>query len=146
MKKYVVRLEPQEREALEKLVRRGRVAAYKVRHANILLQADEAGVNWTDQRIGEGLGVSIRAIEQLRKRFVEEGLESCLERKKQERPSIEPMFDGEKEARLIALSCSQPPVGRARWSLALLADKAVELKIVQATSVETVRRVLQKTR
>jgi transposase len=146
MKKYVVRLEQQERQRLERLVHRGKAAAYKIRHANMLLMADADGPGWNDERIAQGLGVSVGQVERLRKRFVERGLDACLERKKQERPSIEPMFDGEKEARLIALACGKAPRGRERWSLRLLADKAVELRIVESASHETVRRVLQKTR
>jgi hypothetical protein len=146
MKKYIVRLESDERERLQRLVRAGKAAAYKIRHANMLLMADANGPGWADEQIAEGLGVSIGQIEHLRKRFVEQGLEACLERKKQDRPSIEPKFDGEKEAKLIALACGKAPEGRERWSLRLLADRAVELRIVESTSHETVRQVLQKTR
>jgi len=146
MKKYIVRLEADERERLQRLVRAGKAAAYKIRHANMLLMADADGPAWSDERIVEGLGVSVGQIEHLRQRFVEQGLDACLERKKQERPSIEPKFDGEKEAKLIALACGKAPQGRERWSLRLLADRAVELRIVESTSHETVRQVLQKTR
>ena len=146
MKRYVVRLEPQEREGLERLVRVGKAAAYKIRHANMLLMADAEGRGWGDETIAQGLGVSVGQVEHLRKRFVERGLDACLERKKQERPSIEPRFDGESEARLIALACGKPPGGRPRWSLRLLADKAVELRIVESASHETVRQTLKKTR
>ena len=145
-KKYVVRLEPAEREQLRQLARAGKRAAYKIRHANMLLMADADGPAWSDERIAEGLGVSVGQTEHLRRRFVEHGLEACLERRKQERPSVAPMFDGEKEARLIALACGTPPDGRARWSLRLLADRAVELRIVESTSHETVRQTLKKTR
>jgi transposase len=100
----------------------------------------------TDERAAEALGVSVGTIEQLRRRLVQQGLDACLERKKQDHPSVEPKFDGEKEARLITLACSRAPDGRERWSLRLLADRAVELKIVDSTSRETVRRVLSKTR
>ena len=85
-------------------------------------------------------------MEHLRRRLIEQGLEACLSRKPQEHPSIEPMFDGEKEAKLFAVACGRAPVGYGRWSLRLLADRVVELKIVESTSYETVRRVLQKTR
>jgi transposase len=147
MKRYVVRLEPEERRRLRELVSVGQAAAYKIRHAHILLQADEskAGPGWPDPRIAEGLGVSIRAIEYLRQRFVEQGLAACLERKKREHPPVPAKFDGRQEAKLIALACSRPPRGRERWSLRLLADRVVELKIVDSVSHETVRRVLQKT-
>jgi len=146
MKKYIVRLEPQEREQLQQLVSAGRVAGYKIKHANMLLMADIGGAGWTDEHIAEGLNVSVGQCEHLRKRFVEQGLEACLQRKKQEYPSVEPKFDGEKEAKLIALACSKAPDGYERWSLRLLADRAVELEIVDSTSYETVRRTLQKTR
>ena len=147
MKRYVVRLESAERRRLKELVSTGKAAAYKIRHANILLQADESklGPGWSDSRIAEGLGVSVRSIEHLREQFVEKGLEACLERKKRQTPPVAPMFDGHKEARLLAVACSQPPNGYARWSLRLLADRVVELKIVDAVSHETIRRVLQKT-
>jgi len=146
MKRYVVRLEPDERERLQRLARAGKAAAYKIRHANMLLMADADGPGWSDERIAEGLGVSIGQMEHLRRRLVEEGLDACLERKQQEHPSVEPRFDGEAEARLIAVACGKAPEGRERWSLRLLADKAVELRIVGSTSHETVRRVLKKTR
>jgi transposase len=147
-RKYVVRLNTHERERLRGVVRGGKAAAYKVRHANILLAVDESrgGAGLTDVRAAKALGVSVGTIEQLRRRLVEQGLDACLERKKQDRPSVEPKFDGEQEARLIALACSKAPDGRERWSLRLLADRAVELKIVDSTSHETVRQVLSKTR
>lgn len=147
-KKYVVRLEVAERERLRGLVRAGKAAAYKIRHANILLAVDESreGPGLTDERAARALDVSVGTIEPLRRRLVERGLEACLERKKQDRPSVEPKFDGEQEARLIALACSKAPDGRELWSLRLLADRAVELKIVDSASHETVRRVLSKTR
>lgn len=147
MKRYVVRLEAVERRRLKELVSTGRVAAYKIRHANILLQADESKSRpgWPDTRIAEGLAVSVRSIEYLRKRFVEEGLEACLAPKKRPFPPVAPKFDGRKEAKLVAVACSQPPKGYERWSLRLLADRVVELKIVDAVSHETIRRVLQKT-
>lgn len=146
MKKYMVRLEPLEREQLQQMVNVGRVAGYKIKHANMLLMADTRGPGWTDKQIAVGLRVSVGQCEHLRKRFVEQGLEACLQRKKQERPSVEPKFDGAKAAKLIALACSKAPDGYARWSLRLLADRAVKLEIVDATSHETVRRTLQKTR
>ena len=95
-------------------------------------------------RISEALGVSAGQVEHLRKRLVEDGLETCLQRKKQQRPSIEPMFDGEAEAKLIALACSEAPAGRQRWSLRLLTDRAVALQIVESTSHETVRAFFKK--
>lgn len=146
MKRYVVRLENDERQMLEALRDKGKVAGYRMRHANMLLMADANGTAWTDEQIAEGLGVSVGQCEFLRKRFVEQGLEACLRRKKQDRSSVKPRFDGEAEAKLIALACSKAPEGYARWSLRLLADKAVELQIVEAVCYETVRVTLQKTR
>ena len=145
-KRYVVRLDGEERERLQELVDTGKVAGYKIRHANMLLMADVAGPAMTDPQISKALGVSVGQVEHLRKRLVEEGLDACLRRKPQEHPSTAAMFDGEKEARLIALACGKAPDGYGRWSLRLLANRAVELKIVESTSHETVRRVLQKTR
>lgn len=147
MKRWMVRLEAEERNRLEQLVRTGKAAAYKIRHSNVLLAVDEsgAGPGLPDEQVASALGVSVRSIESLRRRFVEEGLDAALGRKKRERPSIEPMFDGRSEAKLIAVACGPTPKGRARWTLELLADRVVELKIVEHCSRETVRRTLQKT-
>ena len=147
MKKHIVRLELQERQELERLVSRGRGAAYRIRHAHILLAADQSpgGPGLTDSRVATTLGVSVRSIEHLRRRLVEEGFEAALDRKKQSRPSVERKFDGRKEARLVALSCSRPPEGRKRWTLRLLADRLVELRVFESVSHESVRRTLQKT-
>jgi transposase len=148
MKKWIVRLEAEERARLAQLVRGGKTAAYKIRHANVLLAVDEAdgGRGLEDEEVSRTLGIGVRAIESLRQRFVEEGLEACLARRKQERPSIEPMFDGEKEAKLIAVACGPAPKDRARWTLELLADRVVELRIVEACSPATIQRMLKKKR
>jgi transposase len=148
MKKYIVRLDAAERARLEQLVRVGKAAAYRIRHANILLAVDAAapGLKMKDDAAAWAFHVSVRAIESLRRRLVEEGLDAALDRKKQERPSVEKMFDGEKEAQLIAAACGKKPQGRARWTLELLADRAVALKIVERCSPQTVMRVLKKTR
>lgn len=148
MKKWVVRLEAEERERLGKLVRVGQVAAYKIRHANVLLGVDEAdgGRRLTDEEVGRTLGIGVRSIETLRRRFVEEGLEACLIRKKQETPRVEPIFDGEKEAKLIAVACGPAPKDRVRWTLELLADRVVQLRIVESCSPSTIQRVLKKKR
>jgi len=147
MKRWMVRLEAEERNRLEQLVRTGKAAAYKIWHAHVLLAVDESreGSGLTDEEVARTLGIGIRAIESLRRRFVEEGLEACLIRKKQGTPRVEPIFDGEKEAKLIAVACGPRPKGRARWTLQLLADRMVALKIVEHCSRETVRRTLQKT-
>jgi hypothetical protein len=141
-KKYVVRLTSEERAALQRLVSVGKAAARKILHARILLQADQGagGPGWTDEQIASG-----RTIAGVRERLVEQGLEAALNRKKQERPSRLPKLDGKAEARLIALRCGEPPQGRLRWTLQLLADKLVELRVVDSLSYETVRRALKKT-
>jgi transposase len=147
MKKFKVTLTAEERQALLDLIAAGKAAAAKLAHARILLKADAApgGPAWTDGRIAEAVEVNLRTVERVRQRFVEQGLEAALVRKKQARPSQERKLDGAGEARLIALACSQPPQGRKRWTLQLLADKLVELRVVDAISDETVRQVLKKT-
>ena len=147
MKKYSVRLEKGERERLENLVRVGKSQAYRIRHANVLLAVDQAegGPALKDEQAALSLGISVRSIEYLRQRFVEEGWESALGRKKQSRARVEKLFDGEKEAKLIALACGPTPTGRPRWTLQLLADRVVELKVLDRCSPETIRRTLQKT-
>jgi transposase len=140
-------LEVEERRRLERLVSVGKGAAAKLTHARVLLQADQsaAGPGWTDARIAEGLGLTTRTVENIRQRFVEEGLEAALVRKKACRPSRERLLDGAKEAKLTVLCCSKAPDGRKRWTLPMLADRLVELKVVESISYETVRRTLQKT-
>lgn len=144
-KKYIVRLTAQERQDLKDLLGKGRGAAYKMRHANILLLADGDGPGWGDERIAEATSVHPCTVANVRQRFVERGLEAALGRKKQICPSRERLLDGEKEAKLIAIACSEAPEGRAHWTLHLLADKLVELNIVESISHETVRRTLKKT-
>lgn len=147
MKKYVVRLEADEQERLGQLVRAGKAAAYRIRHANILLAVDESesGPKMKDTEAARAFGVSVRSVEYLRQRLVEEGVDAALERRKQVRPSLRRMFDGEKEAKLIAIACGPKPAGRVRWTLQLLADRVVALKVVDRCSPQTVMRVLQKT-
>lgn len=144
-KKYVVRLSEEERGELESLTRKGKGAAYRMRHANILLKADAEGAGWADERIAEAFGCHTGTVARVRQRFVEEGLERALGRRRQQRPSRAWLLDGEQEAQLIALSCSQAPQGRARWTLRLLASRLVELGIVDSICHETVRRTLKKT-
>ena len=148
MKQGIVRLEPEERERLGPLVRRGKAAAYKIRRANVLLAVNEGdgGRGLTDEEVARTLGIGVRAIETLRRRFVEEGLEACLIHKKQETPRVEPIFDGEKEAKLIAVACGPAPKDRARWTLELLADRVVQLRIVESCSASTIQRMLKKKR
>jgi transposase len=146
-KKYLVTLTAEERNCLGRLVSAGRRSALTITRARILLKADQAdgGPAWEDAAIAEALDCGLRTVERVRQRFVERGLEAALGRKPQDRPSRERKFDGAAEARLIALACSAPPQGRARWTLKLLADRLVELEIFESVSDETVRRVLKKT-
>ncbi len=146
MKKYKVTLTDEERKSLQDMVAAGKAASKKLMHARILLKSDAApnGPAWIDARIAEAFDVSTRTVERLRERFVEQGLDAALGRKKQDRPSRTPVLDGEAEARLIALACSTPPQGRARWTLRLLADRLVELEVVDTIATETVRRTLKK--
>jgi transposase len=141
----VVRLSSEEREALELLVKKGKTQAYRIKHANIMLAVDADGPDWSDEEAAEAFGCHVNTVANVRQRVVEQGLEAALERKKQSSPSRERILDGEKEARLIAVACSAPPEGRSKWTLQLLADKLVALKVVESISDQTVRRTLKKT-
>lgn len=145
-KKYIVRLSGDERSQLEAIIRTGRDAAGRLLKARILLKADISsdGDCWQDRQIAEALETSVSTVYRIRRRLVLDGLEAAINRKKRERPPIEPIFDGEKEARLIQLACSEPPAGHARWSLRLLEKKVVELGIVETASDSTIGRVLKK--
>lgn len=143
--RYIVRLSPEERSLLQALVTKGKTQAYRIKHANILLAVDADGPDWTNEKVAQALGCRAATVTNIRRRFVEQGLQAALERKKQDAPSRPRALDGEAEARLIALRCSPPPRGRARWTLQLLADKLVELQIVASISDQTVRRTLKKT-
>ena len=147
VKKYVVRLSAEEREQLHALIRKGKSSAQRLIKARILLKADvsEGGEGWSDSQIIEALETSASTVFRTRQQLVEEGLEAVLSRKKPSRPSVLRIFDGEKEAKLIALACSEPPEGHARWSLRLLENKVVELNIVERASDSTIWRVLKKT-
>jgi len=144
-KKYIVRLSPDERQYLNKLDKTGKVAAYKRVRAQIWLKADCSadGPGLKDSDIAHQLGVGIRTVERTRQRLVELGIEKALQRipRKRNKPRI---FDGEKEACLVALSCSDAPDGHNRWTLKLLAQKVVELDYVDSVCIETVRQVLKK--
>jgi hypothetical protein len=148
MKRYRVTLVAEERQGLTDLIAAGRAATRKLTHARILLKADaaEGGPAWPDGRIAEALEVSTATVERVRRRFVEQGLEAALDRKPREHPAREIKLDGRAEARLIALACSAPPEGRAVWTMQLLADKLVELEVVDSISDETVRTTLRKIR
>jgi transposase len=144
-KKYVVRLTEEERQQIEKLVRRGRAHARSLLYGRILLKADADGPDrWTDERISEALEVSTDTVARERRRFCEDGLEVALMPKKPGRPRRR-VLDGRAEAHLVALACSDPPEGRGSWTLRLLADRMVELRHVSGVSHETVRRTLKKT-
>jgi hypothetical protein len=147
VKKYVVRLSAEEREQLEALIRKGKSPARRQLKARILLKADasEAGEGWSDGRIIKALETNASMISRVRKQLVEEGFEAVLSRKQRATPAVLRIFDGEKEAKLIALACSKPPKGRARWTLRLLENKVVELHIVDRASDSTIGRVLKKT-
>ena len=147
VKRYVVRLSAEERRELEATIRKGKSPAARLLKAHILLKAEasEAGEGWSDSRIVEALETSLSMVYRVRKQLVEEGLEAVLSRKAPARPSVPRIFDGEKEARLIALACSEPPEGHGRWSLRLLESKVVELGIIEAASDSTIQRVLKKT-
>lgn len=144
-KKYIVRLTAEERTELEVMVKKGKAAAYKIKHANILLAADVQGPAWPDQQIATAFSCDPGTVENVRRRLVLEGLTAAVERKKQDQPSRSPKLDGRAEARLIALARSTPPEGQDRWTLQLLADRLVELKGVDSISDQTVRRALKKT-
>jgi hypothetical protein len=146
-KRYLVTLTPEERQWLEGLLKSGKRSALTLTRARILLKADQAtgGPAWDDARIAQALDCGPRTVERVRQRFVECGLERALGRKPQDRPSRERKLDGAAEARLIAIACSPPPEGCARWTLKMLADRLVELEVVDAVSDETVRRVMKKT-
>jgi len=145
MKKYVVELTSEERKQLKVLVKKGKVAGYKIRHAQMLLKADQGkqGPGWQDKQIAEAFGAHLTTVERLRKRFVEQGLEAALERNK--RQNYTRKLDGDAEARLIAIACSKAPEGRNEWTLRLLADRLVELSVVDSISHMTVSRTLKKT-
>src|SRR5215467_5412784 len=147
VKKYVVRLSAEEREQLQALIRKGKSSAQRLMKARILLKADvsEGGEGWSDSQIINALETSATTVYRTRQQLVEEGFEAVLNRKKPSRPSVLPIFDGEKEAKLIALACSEPPKGRSRWTLRMLENKVVELDIVERASDSTIGRVLKKT-
>jgi len=147
MPRYKVTLRLEEREQLEQLTRKGKVAAAKLTHARALLLCDQGEHNsepFMVKDAAKALGVSTRTIENVKKRFVEQGLDSAIERKASTRkPNIK--FDGEFDARIMQLACSESPEGTKRWTIRLLAEKAVELEIVDSVSTMTIQRSLKKT-
>ena len=149
MKRYMVTLEKGERDELSGITRKGSHRSQKVINALILLNCDEGECNERRARgkaIAEVLRISARKVDRVKRRFVEEGLEAALGGRQGRRPTYARKADGEFEARLVALSCAEPPEGRSQWSLRLLADRAVELGHIDSVSHETVRRVLKKTK
>jgi transposase len=147
-KLFVVRLPQEEREQLVALVKGGKASALKLVRARVLLKADqqERGPAWTDAEISDALEVSLKTVFNIRRKWVEQGLEAALERKQQDAPSKLRKLDGKAEAKLVATCCGPPPKGRAKWTLRLLAAKLVELEAVDSISPETVRQALKKTR
>ncbi|MDO3413274.1 IS630 family transposase [Saccharibacillus sp. CPCC 101409] len=143
-KRWVVELSQDERTQLEQLIQTGKVAGYKIRHAHMLLQADESelGPSWSDAQIAEAYHTSITTVRNLRKRLVEKGFETALEREKQTNRKMK--FDGDTEAKLIALACSEAPEGYSKWSVRMLANRMVECEIVDEISPMTVQRNAKK--
>jgi hypothetical protein len=145
-KRYIVTLNGAERERLRQLLAAGTAPARQLTHARILLKADQGpeGEGWVDAEIVEAVEVSQPTVSRVRKQYVEQGFEAALQRRGPRREYVR-TFDGRQEAQLIALACSTPPAGQARWTLRLLADRVVELAIVEAVSHQTIHRVLKKT-
>lgn len=145
--KYVVRLSTDEREILFQLLKEGSASKEKQNRARILLKADcgEEGENWKDPQIAEAFYVSVKTVERVRKSLVEEGFEDTINRKLLPHGNREKIIQGEEEAYLIALTCSEPPAGHAKWTLSLLADRMVECKYVESVSTNTIGRALKKT-
>ena len=145
-KKYRVTLSAAERDELTALIRKGKADARKLAHARVLLQVDESesGPGGTDEQTACALNLSTRTVERVRERFVEQGFAAALLPQPSTR-RYERAFDGAQEAQLIALACSEPPEGQSRWTLRLLAEQAVEMKIVDTVSYESVRQALKKT-
>jgi hypothetical protein len=145
--RYRVTLTKEERQELENISKKGKRAARTVLNARalLLLDAGENGPKWIVAKVAEAIGTTTRSLEHLKKRFVEESLQSAIERKKRIKPPREIQFGGEFEAQLLALACSEAPEGRKRWTVRLLAEKMVELKIVESVSPMTVCNTLKKT-
>jgi len=144
-KKYVVRLSDEERTVLRNVVKKLKGSSQKVRRARILLMADADGPNWTDKQIAEACCCRTKTVENVRQRLVTDGFDVVLNGKKRESPPRQKVLDGEQEAKVIALRLGEPPEGYANWSLRLLADRVVELGIVDSVSHETLRKTLKKT-
>jgi transposase len=146
-KRYVIQLSEEEREKLNGVVNAKNVAFRKRRRAQILLKVDagEHGPAWPDERAAEAFDVHVVSVQKIRRQLVMEGLESALNRKRQNPPPRKPVLDDQKERTLLALAQGKPPAGRAHWTLQLLADELVRLELVETVSYETVRKALKKT-
>lgn len=144
-KKYIVRLSNEERETLRGVVKTLKGSSQKVKRAQILLKADANGPNWTDAKIAEAFSCRTQTVEEIRQRLVTEGFEVTLCGKPRAQPPRPNLLDGEQEAKVIALRLGPPPKGFANWSLRLLAEKVVELELVDSISHETIRKTLKKT-
>ena len=146
VKRYVVELSVAEREQLDTLIQTGKRAARQVLKARIMLKADATGEGWSDSQIAAALDTSVDTVARTRQRLVENGIEAALTRRHSPASARQRIFDGAAEAKLIALACSEPPKGRARWTLKLLEAAVVELNIVERASDNTIGRTLKKTR
>ena len=146
-KKFIVELDAAERERLNSLISKGKAPAKTILKARILLKADQAegGPGWLDAEIVEALDTNLTMVSRVREKLVTEGLKAVLTRKRRETPPVPPIFDGEAQAKLTALACSEPPPGFARWTIRLLAEHVVERRIVEAAHFNTVGRALKKT-
>jgi Homeodomain-like domain len=145
IKKYVVRLTDEERDVCRAIVKKLKGSSEKVRRAQILLKADADGPGWPDAKIAEAFDCRVQTLEKIRQRFVTEGFEQAVERKKRAEPPTVCKLDGEAEAKLIAMRLGKPPAGYGHWTLRLLAEEMVALEVVDSISYETVRRTLKKT-
>lgn len=143
-KKYIVRLDEVERAELQEIVSKLSGSSQKVRRANMLLQADAKGPNWTDKQIAQAYRCRTKTVENVRQRFVERGFRETLEGKRPENPPRAKLLDGKQEAKVIATRLGKPPAGYANWTLRLLARKVVELEIAETVSPQTVMRTLKK--
>ena len=146
-KKFIVKLSGEERAQLTGLISKGKAAAKTILKARILLKADqgEAGESWADEKICAALDTNISMVARVRETFVSHGLDAVLTRKRRENPPVAPIFDGERQAQLIALACSEAPEGYAHWTIRLLAEHVIERKIVETAHFNTVGRALKKT-
>jgi hypothetical protein len=144
-KKYIVRLDDQEREELRQIVAKLSGSSQKVRRANMLLQADVDGPRWTDKQIADAYRCRTKTVENVRQRFVERGFRETLEGRRPEKAPRTKLLDGKQEAKVIATRLGEPPAGYSNWTLRFLAEKVVELEIAESISPQTVMRTLKKT-